>query len=418
MNIVWKIKNINALSQYVNVEIATSVSTYHIATLPPNHSCLSYINKMTKSLELGIRRRHVEVSQFNNSEINIPFGLVLEDSKFVEPIPKSTDSVLQSKVDIDKEQEEMFSEEQTINNDLITTIKQKIESNFIDYNDLFKKSFVYVKNPKEEYDINFIITARGRKKFVKPMYESFRTALDRIDKKICFTLVEHDVTSKHKQYCKKNRINYIWIKSKPEEMFNKCLCYNMGFLFTNKAKYYLFHDIDILVQYNFFNKIFDNISNQNCKALQCFQKRRVLYCDNKTTAKLIKRLVDVNHLKLDGKNVDLPRLGGKVMLGAPGGSILVDRKLFVKVGGYDDGLFLSYSPEDSFFWEKLSVFTKICLAENPAIDIFHMYHPPSHNSNPQFHAMRKIYEEFKDLPKAEKKEVIKIRKNYFKKFIK
>ena len=71
-------------------------------------------------------------------------------------------------------------------------------------------------------------------------------------------------------YCRiENNINYIWANYKGSDRFNKCLAYNMGAFFSNKSKYCLFHDIDCLIQSDFFIKLEENIKNQNCQAIQC-----------------------------------------------------------------------------------------------------------------------------------------------------
>jgi predicted glycosyltransferase involved in capsule biosynthesis len=191
----------------------------------------------------------------------------------------------------------------------------------------------------------------------------------------------------------------------------------MGALYSNISKYIIFHDIDCLIQSDFFNKIKLNVSIQKCKALQCFQQRRVLYCDINLTKKIILNEINIDELSLDFEGVDLPRLGGKVMLGAPGGSILVERDLFFNVGGYDADLFLANSPEDAFFWEKINVIEKMYTSENPPIDIFHMFHNPTYFDNPFINQMKKIYEDFKILSKEEKIRLIEQKSENLKSFI-
>jgi hypothetical protein len=73
---------------------------------------------------------------------------------------------------------------------------------------------------------------------------------------------------------------------------------------------------------------------------------------------------------VDSEGVSLPG-----QIGAPGGSILVDKLMFTEVGGFDNELFSGYSPEDRFFWNKLSLFTTVISASNPPIELFHMNHP-------------------------------------------
>jgi len=287
----------------------------------------------------------------------------------------------------------------------------------IDYKKIKDDSIVIIQNPEELYDINFLIPVRNRKEFAIPMYNSFKKAQEKSNLSVVYTVVEHSETPDHAKFCKKNKINYIWVKSEKEELFNKCLCYNMGALYSNISKYILFHDIDCLVQSDFFNSLEKNISNQKCKAVQCFQQRRVLYCDQKLTQQLIDGTIDADNINLEHSSVDLPRMGGKVMLGAPGGSILTERALFYDVGGYDADLFLANSPEDAYFWEKIDTVEKMYSCEKPAIDIFHMYHPPMYYSNPYINEMKLIYENFKKLSKVEKLKKIEAKSKQFKEYI-
>jgi len=287
------------------------------------------------------------------------------------------------------------------------------------YKKIKEENLVLIQNPEKLFDINFLIPVRNRIEFAQPMYNSFLKAKENSSLAISYTVIEHSEIPDHAKFCKKNKINYIWIKSAPDELFNKCLCYNLGALYSNISKYILFHDIDCLVQSDFFVKLTKNITNQNCKAIQCFQQRRVLYCNENLTKEIVNEkftAFDVLNLK-DNSNIDLPRLGGKVMLGAPGGSILVERELFFDVGGYDDDLFLANSPEDAYFWEKIDTISKMHTAENPAIDIFHMYHSPTYMSNPYIKQMQKIYEDFKKLTKEEKTREIKEKSKQIKKFL-
>lgn len=285
-----------------------------------------------------------------------------------------------------------------------------------DYNKIIEDNITIIHNYDEMYDINFLIPVRGRKDFAKPMYKSFLNAKNNSNLKIIYTVIEHSYISEHAKFCKENSINYIWIRCAESDLFNKCLCYNIGALYSNISKYIIFHDIDCLIQSDFFNKLSLNILNQKCKAIQCFQQRRVLYCNEILTKQIIEEKINIDELSLEFPNVDLPRMGGQVMLGAPGGSIMVERDLFFEVGGYDDHLFLANSPEDAYFWQKIDTIDKMFVSENPPIDIFHMYHPPTYFSNPLINQMSKIFEDFKILDKEEKKKIIKNRSEYIKKF--
>jgi predicted glycosyltransferase involved in capsule biosynthesis len=195
-------------------------------------------------------------------------------------------------------------------------IANKIRTKIIDYKSISDNNVVLIKDSDEDYDINFFIPVRGRVDFAKPMYESFKKASEKSDFKITYTVVEHSEKSEHLDFCEKNDINYIWIKSEPGELFNKCLCYNMGVFFSSKSKYCLFHDIDCLVQSDFFLRLKENISNKKCRAIQCFRERRVLYINEKLT----KQIVSEDNFDVDKLSINLSEVNYPALFGAPGGS--------------------------------------------------------------------------------------------------
>lgn len=303
-----------------------------------------------------------------------------------------------------------------LNNVTMNELIEKIKAGSIDYNKVKEENIVIIQDPEGAYDINFLITARGRADFSEPMYRSFLAAAEKSPLNITYTIVEHSEIPEHSKFCKKNKLNYIWIKSAPEELFNKCLAYNMGAFFGPKSKYILFHDIDCLVQSDFFLNLFDNISKKKARAIQCFTGRRVLYINEQFTPKVIAGEFPVDELSLDMPEVDLPRLGGKVMIGAPGGSILVERDLFFEVGGYDAELFLANSPEDAFFWEKIDTIDKMHISDDPDIELYHMYHPPTWMHNPRASEMTIIMNIFRALSVEDKKKIIAMKSNMINKY--
>lgn len=286
-----------------------------------------------------------------------------------------------------------------------------IQKNSINYKKIKEENVFIIKNDNKNYDINFLIPVRNRTEFAMPMYESFESAKSNTNLKIAFTIIEHSENPLHSKFCKTKNIDYIWLNSNGE-LFNKCLCYNMGVFFSQKAKSYIFHDLDCLIQSNFFKQLEENIKNQNnCKAIQCFTGRRVLYLNPELTNKVIKKEFEIDNLSINLPEVDYPRLGGKIMIGAPGGSIYVERELFFEVGGYDPELFLANSPEDIFFWTKIDTINKMHISDNPPIEIYHMYHEPTWMQNPHIHQMEEIYNIFKKMSIEEKKEIIKLKSN-------
>ena len=288
---------------------------------------------------------------------------------------------------------------------------EKIESRKIDYDTIYKDSIVIVHDLLGIYDINFIVTVRGRLDFAEPMLRSFSEAVNKSSLKIAYTVVEHSEIAQHSSFCKKNKLNYIWIKSSQGELFNKCLAYNLGSFFSVKSKYILFHDIDCVVQSDFFNNLTKNLSKKKCRAIQCFNGRRVLYLNDELTRMVIEKKIDFDELSINTNGVSLPQF-----IGAPGGSILVERDLFFEVGGYDPELFQANSPEDIFFWDKISTIDKMYISDDPAIEIFHLNHPPTYYSNPHISEMKEDYEIFKRMTIDQKREVINYKSNAVLKF--
>lgn len=281
---------------------------------------------------------------------------------------------------------------------------------FIDYNNVINECETYIVN-EEETDINFIVPVRNRREFSKPLYDSFLKAKDKTNLKVSFTIVELSNISEHKEYCLNNNINYIYYKTKDGEPFNKCLGLNLGALLSNKTKAFLFHDIDCLIQSSFFNNLNENIIKKNAKAIQCFHSRRVLYLNQELTNQAINGTLDIDSLNLDTDGITLPQY-----LGAPGGSIYIEKSLFFKIGGYDPEFFYGYAPEDIFFWQKVELFDVMHVSNDPKIDIFHMHHAPTSQTNPDLHSMIMFHNQFNQLTKNDKLQLIELKHNPIKEF--
>lgn len=288
----------------------------------------------------------------------------------------------------------------------------KIKDRKIDYEKIKNEdSHIVLFDEDIEYDINVIIGVRGRKRFIQPLYESFQKAIAKTDKKICFTIVNHEYYPEYLKYCKKNKINYLWTKGNVVDQYSRSFVYNFGVKFSNKAKYYLLHDLDILVKENFFEELFANLKNHKC--IQSYGKRRVLYLSEELTNQVISGDIDYNQFDETMDNISLPMFNGQVMLGSKGGSILIEKDLFYEVGGFDPELFWGYASEDQFFWEKVREIAPIEYADNPPIDMFHMCHPPSFSTNPLLYHMEEDWLSFKNMKKEERLNIIKLKKELY-----
>jgi len=276
----------------------------------------------------------------------------------------------------------------------VKTILDKINGNMVNY-DILRNDII---GNKEECDISVIVPVRGRKQFVGPLIRSLKET-EKEDNDIVITIVEHSERSEM-GFVTDHGVSHIHIACGRDDPFNKCLAMNVGALFSAKAQYFLFHDVDLIVRSDFFLNIDKNVEKKKCKAIQTFDKRRVLNCPSMLTEDIIKDKVNFDDFKEGWRGIyDHGRYG------APGGSIMVDKDTFFRVGGYDPELWHSFSPEDLFFWDKVSIFTKMEICDNPVNDIYHLHHPLQQHTNPDFKDMMALYKRWYHLDKACKKEI-------------
>lgn len=251
-----------------------------------------------------------------------------------------------------------------------------------------------------DWDIVVIVPCYNRQYFNNVFLQTMLSAINYVSKQknIHLVLVEfceyetllHCPAPKH-------IVSHITVYKQNNELFNKCLLHNIGALYFNKAKYFLFHDIDVLVPINFFESILLNLKHHN--ALQTFTKKRLLQLDKETT----EHLITTKTITLDRIMKEHVYTENKV--GAPGGSILVEKELFFKIGGYDADVFTEYSIEDQMFFDKVKLIGNFGFCDNPAIELVHCWHPPS-NGHIVKDAERNFYEYFNTLSADQKKTYI------------
>ncbi len=295
---------------------------------------------------------------------------------------------------------------------LYPKVSRVIKRNRFSYNEIEKKSIVSLLN-NAEYTINTIIGFRGRPEFHASIIESFHNAFKYYQNKhpdnkhtFCLTFVEHsrETTSREKL---QGQVNYLWTPGNIVDQYSRSFAYNFGVKYSNKAKYYLLHDLDILVKENFFEELFNNLGSHKC--MQPYGKKRVLYMSKELSEKVLKKEVDYNTFSENTPGVSPPKI-----LGSKGGSILVEHDLYYKIGGFDPEIFWGYATEDQFFWEKLLIVNgDVPFADNPPIDMFHMWHPLTIASNPFLGAMNHYFKEFKTMPQIRKLKIIELQHNSF-----
>jgi len=267
-----------------------------------------------------------------------------------------------------------------------------------------------IKKPSS--DLSVVIPAYGRNEFLKPLINSFRKAEAKHNLSISYTVVEHSEERDHLENSIDLGINHIWIPKLKEDPFNKCLAMNIGAT-SVEAEEYIFHDIDCLVDSDFFKNLYNNIEVKESNAIQTFYGRRVLYLNYELTKKALTNELDIDSLQEgsgDEKDPDYNGVTAPSSVGAPGGSIWINKSTFIKAGGYDPNIFFGYSPEDEFFWDKVSTVSKMDTCTDPIINIFHMEHPPTSNSNQHLGYLKNLTALFKSLSPDEKIKFIRLQR--------
>lgn len=282
----------------------------------------------------------------------------------------------------------------------------------IDY-DRLKNACYFKMNNTNDVDVSVIIPVRSRSNFNQVLVRHLKAAMEAY-KEISYsiTFVEYSIEMEHKNLCVGD-VNYINVPF--GGYFNKCLAFNVGAMFSNKASYYLFHDLDIVMDKNFFANIFKNLQRTGT-ALQTFRLRRVLYCNENLSRSIIDGRLPIEHLHTQYPGVTEPTLPEQMR--APGGSIFVSKQQFINAGGYDPELFFGYSIEDQFFFDKLLMSGGIQPCNSPGIEVYHLYHPPLWSSNPFLSHHHEIYQSFVGRPLHEKQAFLELEKQNIARYIK
>lgn len=232
----------------------------------------------------------------------------------------------------------------------------------------------------KESDINVFIPKTGRDKHFKSCVTSLIAAKNECkDTNINIILIE-DGDSPTKL---ENR-DYSIIFRRKESRFNKALSYNIGYLACPKAKWNVFHDVDVMVPEDFFIKLSAVTKNTDRSWIQPYREKRIIYLTEKLTNYVFSTSKPDYTLLINN--------GTPGHQGSPGGSIAVKSSEVDAVGGYDPELFYEYSVEDSFFWSKLEInnrhlhMMKQCHNEGAeyinTIELVHLWHPQNTNKMP------------------------------------
>lgn len=264
-------------------------------------------------------------------------------------------------------------------------------------------------------EISVIIPVFKRTEFNKFVTSCFTKAIKYIEQNyiihVSLTFVEHSRNPEHKSLCDDTLVNYIHIPMLGDDLFNKCLCFNIGALYSNKANFYLFHDSDTIVPRDFFEKLLKNI--EGYAAVQSFTRQRLNYCNFELTQKLLRSEVLFENLPLHNLSYSTDNTGTTK---AQGGSMFVKDWLFFDVGGFDCR-FTQYSVEDAIFFDKLNTLGNLGFSDSPAIELYHLYHEPSSWGRVTKDIDWRYYNEYMAFSKEQKLEFIKKESDYLKQFI-
>ena len=281
------------------------------------------------------------------------------------------------------------------------------EASAINYADVLSRCTITKIDIADVPDVTIIIPVRHRMEFFIPLLKYLRVAMNRYPLwKYNVVVVEHSIHSEYTNTAKSMGYNCIWLPG--DVRFNKCLCMNIGAI-AFPSKYYLFHDVDLMMKCNFFEGLAANDKIYPAMAKQAFSGRRVFYCNPQLTNSI-----------LNGSNVpdrlthNMPGIKPGTP-GAPGGSIFVSTQQFINVGGYDAETFDGYSIEDQFFHDKLKMTCNIVSCDTPIIDLYHLNHDTSYQITPEPHF--EIYKKWKDMSVNSKLELLKSKKNHILKYV-
>ena len=241
-------------------------------------------------------------------------------------------------------------------------------------------------------DITVIIPSGGRPTHLECCIKSLKESQQLTSYRISYLVVEYSTDKESLNFCKINDISYIWIQKSVNDKYNKCLAHNIGYCISS-SKLLLFHDCDLIVNKTFFENIKHCKLNKNSVA-HCIGNQHVHYINHPTTLKYFDGSASYDDILQDINSYFTPDESNWI---ATGGSIIVGRSLFERVGGFDSHLFSGYSIEDQFFWDKVTTLVPMKLINEN--NVFHLFHEANRTTptNDETHLNN-----FRTLTKSEK----------------
>jgi hypothetical protein len=217
-----------------------------------------------------------------------------------------------------------------------------------------------------------LIAVLQRFQSIEPPQEGYRPQI---------LLVEHSPLPELQNIAETYNCEYIWlfldprVPELPIGQFNKALAYDKAFLYGSPAQWYLFHDNDVLVPKDFWNRLDANVERTKTQFLQPYANR-CLFNLKEATAELFRENVSLADEPLE------PTMHYPLEPGAPGGSLYLSKQRYLEAGGHDPQFCWGYGPEDALFYHKLELLEPIAFADEPPIDMIHLWHPSAAIANP------------------------------------
>jgi hypothetical protein len=299
----------------------------------------------------------------------------------------------------------IYNNQSTLNEFIVRPQEQ------FDYDQRNRKRAAMKAIERPSIDFSIIMPCRGR-------FPLLNATLQRLkeEKTTQYTteiiLVEHSESPMYKDYALQKGITWIYVPlvgpaTSPQGQFNRGLCFDIGFLYGPRAKYYICHDNDLLVPTDFWSKLQENLVRTQTKVLQTYSDRFVWQTSQEISQQLIENpswFHEKFHLETHCTR-NAP--------GAKGGSLTISHDAYLKVGGHDPHLFFGYAAEDSFFWSKLEQKYTIGFGEQPRIPLIHLWHPNAAVLNPYKEMMDILFHVFHSLSKEQKDIYIEHKSNHF-----
>jgi hypothetical protein len=245
--------------------------------------------------------------------------------------------------------------------------------------DCSQKRFVLTKQlpPRK-----IIIPSLKRKENLVPVLQRFQMInVPKEGYRPQILLVEHSPIPELQQIAEDFNCEYIWffldprIPHLPLGQFNKALAYDKAFLKGMPAQWYLFHDNDVLVPNQFWDLLDANVERAKTQFLQPYTHRSLLNL-KQVVAQMFRENLTLADKPLDNS------MYAPIVPGAPGGSLYLSRDRYLEAGGHDPQLCWGYGPEDALFYQKVELLEPIAFADNPPIEMIHLWHEPAAGHNP------------------------------------